>query len=349
MHRANPGGGKVDCPTMSSKAKTLVTGGAGFIGGHVTAMLLEEGRSVRALLRPGEALTNLQGLEGDLETMTGDVRDADAMAKAMQGCDRVYHLAAIYALWMADRSLIWDVNVRGTQVVCQAALDAGVERMVYTSSIAALGILPGEQPADETTPYNYWTANDYIFSKYVSELECREYIRRGLPAVIVNPALPFGWGDTGPTPTGNVVLSLMNGKFPGYIDGGVNVVDVRDVARGHLLADEKGTIGERYILGGHNVTTREFMELVGRVCKVKVPRRRLPTSVMMRIGRLLEGVADRVTHSEPFITEKSVEYASRHVYFDTTKAREELGLPKTAIEESIGESARWFRHRGLAK
>ena len=334
---------------MSSKAKTLVTGGAGFIGGHVTRMLLEEGRSVRALLRPGEALTNLQGLDGDLETMTGDVRDEAAMAKAVAGCDRVFHLAAIYALWMQDRTRIWDVNVRGTQVVCQAALDAGVERMVYTSSIAALGILPGQEAADETTPYNYWTANDYIFSKYVSELECREYIRRGLPAVIVNPALPYGWGDTGPTPTGNIVLSLLNGRFPGYIDGGVNVVDVRDVARGHLLAEEKGRVGERYILGGHNVTTQQFMELVGRVCKVKVPSRRLPTGMLMGIGKLLEGVADRVTHREPFITEGGIEYASRHVYFDTTKAREELGLPQTPIEESIEESARWFRSRGLAR
>jgi dihydroflavonol-4-reductase len=267
----------------------------------------------------------------------------------MKGCDRVMHLAAIYALWMDDPGQLWDVNVRGTQVVCQAALDAGVERMVYTSSIAALGILPGEQPADETTQYNYWGANDYIFSKYVSELECREYIRRGLPAVIVNPALPFGWGDTGPTPTGNIVLSLMNGKFPGYIEGGVNVVDVRDVARGHLLAEEKGRIGERYILGGHNVTTFEFMSLVGRVCGVKVPKRRLPAGMLMKVGKLLEGVADRVTHTEPFITEKGVDYARRHVYFDTTKARQELGLPLTAIEESIAESARWFRSRGLAK
>lgn len=334
---------------MSSKAKTLVTGGAGFIGGHVTRMLLEEGRAVRALIRPGEALTNLEGLSGDLETVTGDIRDKEAVAKALDGCDRVFHLAAIYALWMQEPSRIWDVNVRGTQVICQAALDAGVKRMVYTSSIAAMGILPGEQPADETTLYNYWGANDYIFSKYVSELECREYIRQGLPAVIVNPALPFGWGDTGPTPTGNLVLSLLNGKFPGYIDGGVNVVDVQDVARGHLLAEEKGRVGERYILGGHNVTTLEFMQLVGRVCGVKVPKRRLPAGAMMRIGRLLEGVAYRVTHTEPFITEKAVDYASRHVYFDTTKAREELGLPKTPIEESIARSAQWFRSRGLAK
>ena len=334
---------------MARKTKTLVTGAAGFIGAHVTRMLLEEGRSIRALIRPGEALTNLEGLDGDLETMTGDVRDPAAMAKAVDGCDRVFHLAAIYAMWMRDRTRIWDVNVRGTQVMCQAALDAGVKRFVYTSSIAAIGSLPGEQPSNEDTPYNYWTANEYIFSKYVSELECREFIRRGLPAVIVNPALPFGWGDTGPTPTGNIVLSLMNGKFPGYIEGGVNVVDVQDVARGHLLAEKKGKVGERYILGAHNVNTYDFMSLVGRVCQVKVPQRKLPTNVMLRLGALLEGVADRITHTEPFLTRGGIEYASRYVYFDTTKAREELGLPQTPIEESIARSAEWFRSRGLAK
>ena len=334
---------------MTRKAKTLVTGAAGFIGGHVTRMLLDEGRSVRALIRPGEELTNLQGLEGDLETLPGDIRDPDTMATAMVGCDQVFHLAAIYAMWMQDPTRIWDVNVRGTQVVCQAALEAGVERMVYTSSIAAIGLLPGKEAATEATPYNYWTANDYVFSKYVGELECREAIRRGLPAVIVNPALPFGWGDTGPTPTGAIVLSLMNGKFPGYIDGGVNVVDVEDVARGHLLARDKGRVGERYILGGHNITTREFVDVVGRVCGVKTPRRRLPVELLAKVGWLLEGVADRVTHTEPFMTEEGVRYAARHIYFDTTKAREELGLPQTPFEDSVARSAEWFRSRGLAK
>jgi len=332
---------------VRAMTKTLVTGAAGFIGSHVTRLLLDAGRDVRALIFPGEEVSNLDGLE--IERLEGDIRDRAAMDRAMEGCDRVFHLAAIYAIWLPEPTQMWDVNVHGSRVVCDAALAAGIERMVYTSSIAAVGTLPGEQEADETVPFNGWgIANDYVFSKYVGELEARDAVRRGLPATIVNPAFPFGWGDLRPTPTGGIVLAIMKGQFPGWYEAGFNIVDVEDVAIGHLLAEEKGGVGERYILGNENLHSREFMQMVGEVCGRKVPDRKLPLPILKALGTLLETVSDRVTHKRPFMTRKAIEYAAQHLYYDTSKARTELGYEPRPVRDSIVRAAEWFRHRGLA-
>jgi dihydroflavonol-4-reductase len=327
--------------------KTLVTGAAGFIGSAVTRKLLERRRAVRALLKPGEPTRNLDGL--DVEIVWGDVNDRDAVAQALEGCDTLYHLAAIYALWLPDPSVIYEVNVEGTKTVLWAAYKAGLSKVVYTSSIAAVGHRAGGQPADETVTFNTWDeSNAYIRSKWLSERDALRFAREGLPLVAVNPAFPFGERDVGPTPTGQMILNLLHGKVPGYIDGGFCAVDVEDVAEAHLLAEERGRIGERYILGNHNISYRDFYRLVGEVAGVKVPLRRLPGWAVLGFGALQEYLADHVTHRRPVTTYKTVKTGMLSLYFDNSKARHELGLPVTPLEQTVRKSIEWFRTNGYA-
>lgn len=326
-------------------AKTLVTGAAGFIGSHVVLELLKQNREVRALVLRGENTKNLDGL--DIETFEGDVLDPDSMKKAMQGCNRLFHLAAIYALWLPNRRKMYDVNVTGSQNVLWAAYKAGVERVVYTSSVAALGVEPGEQPANENTEFNQITkANDYIFSKYLSDRDAKVFAREGLPLTIVNPAFPFGARDIAPTPTGQILLDVVNGKTPGYFDAGFSIVDVEDVARGHILAEEKGKVGESYLMANKNLTFKEFLELVMRVTGVQVKLRKIPVSVAIGLGYLLEYWSNRWSHRPPFISAKALRYARQYLYFDNSKARNELGLEFTPVESSVRRAVEWFRENG---
>lgn len=326
--------------------KTLVTGAAGFIGSHVVRELLAKDREVKAMILSGEDTRNLAGL--DVEQVDGDVRDPASVKRALQGCDRLFHLAAIYALWLPNRRKMYDVNVVGTQNVLWAAYKAELERVVYTSSIAAVGVLPGEVPADETTEFNQMkAANDYVFSKWLSDEVAKGFAREGLPLVIVNPAFPFGARDRGPTPTGRILLDLVRGKLPGYFDAGFNVVDVEDVARGHVLAEEKGEVGESYLLANHNIAMKDFLELVARVTHTKVKLRKFPKRAMIALGHLLEARADKYTHSHPMLTGKALEYGAQNLYYDNTKARTELGLTFTPIEDSIRRAVAWFRENGM--
>lgn len=327
--------------------KVLVTGSTGFIGSHVTRMLLEEGQDVRALVQPGVKTTNIDAL--DVERIEGDLRDPDVAKRALKGCRELFHLAAIYQIWLERPALMYEVNVEGTRTLLTAALASKtIEKVVHTSSIAAVGKRPGQEPADETTLFNRWSdANEYILSKYISELEVLDFVRRGLPAVIVNPAFPFGAGDLAPTPTGEIVLNTMKRVVPGYMEGGFNAVDVEDVARGHLLASDKGRIGERYILGGHNVTYREFGRLVSKVSGVWIPDVKIPTAAI----RAMIGTSERLsklTGRKPLGTLKAVEYANQYSYFDNSKARKILGLEITPLETAIEKAVTWFRERGMA-
>ncbi len=326
--------------------KVLVTGATGFIGSHVTRMLLDEGHDVRALVQPGAPTANIDAL--DVERVEGDLRDADLAKKALKGVRELYHLAAIYQLWLARPALMYEVNVEGTRSLLTAALASkSLEKVVHTSSIAAVGAKPGTEPADETTFFNLWDrANEYILSKYVSELEVLDFVRRGLPAVIVNPAFPFGRGDIAPTPTGEIVLNTAKRVVPGYMEGGFNAVDVEDVARGHLLASEKGRIGERYILGGENVTYRAFAKLVAEVAGVWIPDLKIPTGLIHATVSAAERVS-KLTGRKPFATVKAFEYASQYVYFDCTKARKELGLAQTPLRAAVEKAVAWFRERGM--
>lgn len=326
-------------------AKVLVTGAAGFIGSHVTRQLLEQGRDVRAMVRPGEDTRNLQGL--GVEQVEGDILKPEQIADAMSGCDTLYHLAAIYAIWMQDDQPIYDVNVGGSQTVLEAARRHNLKKIVYTSSIAGIGLGTRNQPANEKTPWNYgWIANAYIKSKYAGQLVALRFARQGLPVVVVNPAFPFGDQDVAPTPTGQIMLNVLEGDIPGYIDGGINIIDVRDVAAGHLLAEQRGRVGETYILGHRNLTIHEFYQLVGRVSGIKVPDRRMPKALAAGVAYLYEAVSDRITHKAPPFTFKSVLCSSRYMYYDPSKAVSELGLQLHPIEEAVERAIDWFQTHG---
>lgn len=329
--------------------KALVTGAAGFIGSHVTRQLLDQGVEVRGLLYPGEKRDNLQGL--DVELVEGDICDADAIRPAFKGVDTVFHLAAIYAIWMPDWSRIYDVNMLGSRNVLWAAVGADVERVVYTSSIAGIGITEGKGVSDETTPFNQHTlGHHYVLTKHLSQQEALGFAANGLDLVVVNPAFPFGPGDIGPTPTGQILMDIVAGKNRFIFPGGINVVDVRDVARGHVLAAEKGRTGEMYLLSNLNVTMRELSDLVlgvlGNTSRINVPL----TKTMLKMGAAgLSWRSDRFTQRPPLSTPVEVEYASQYLFFDNSKAQQELGLEFRPMEQSVADAIEWFEEAGYLK
>jgi dihydroflavonol-4-reductase len=299
------------------------------------------------MLRPGESRRNLEGLS--VEYCEGDLLLPATLDAALKGCSVLYHLAAIYAVWMPDEQVMYDVNVQGSRNILAAAERAGIRRVIYTSSIAALGYKK-DGIANEETPWNWGgMANTYIRSKYEGEQVALEAAGRGVDIVIVNPGFPFGERDTGPTPTGQMILEVLRGRIPFYIDGGVNVVDVKDVAAGHLLAEKHGVSGRRYILGNRNVTIQELYQLVANVTGKRAPRLRLPLSAALLLGGIAGQVADRITHAPPPITLKSVWVASRHMWYDCTRARNELGLPQAPIEDAIRRAALWYGENGYLK
>lgn len=325
-----------------------VTGATGFIGSAVVRKLVERGRSVRALVEPGAPTKNIDALGAKVERVTVDVCDGAAMERALSGCDALYHLAAIYRTWLPDPSILYRVNIEGTTNTLLAAEKAKVGRIVYTSSIAAVGLREDGRPSDETTEFNHWdVANDYILSKHLSERIAMNFARAGLPIVVVNPGFPFGRGDQTPTPTGRIVLALLREQIPGVGAGGFSAIDVEDVAEGHILAEERGRVGERYILANHNVTMKELFETVCAIGKVKCPTLPVPKAISLAFAYGMEKWADHVSHEEPPATYKGVRYAQQNVFFDNTKARTELGLPQTPLEDSLTRAVEWFREEGM--
>lgn len=321
--------------------RTLVTGGAGFIGSAVVRQLLARGRDVRVMLAPNEPDDNVRGLE--VEQVRADLLDRQSVARAVAGCDVVYHLAAIYSLWLPDESLIYRVNVEGTKHVLAAARDAGVTKIVHTSSIAAIGVPREGQLADEQFGFNHWDGgNAYIRSKYLSDLDAQRFAADGVPVVIVCPGFPFGERDRGPTPTGRFIVEALHRRVPGYTSGGFCAVDVDDVAACHVLAEEKGVIGQRYIAGGHNVTYREFFATVSRVAALPPIRRRIPDAAVLGMAWFSEARA-RHGGPPPRITMKAARYALSTVWYDCSKARRELGMPLTPLDATIAKAVRWFR------
>ncbi len=329
-----------------SPKKALVTGGAGFIGASLVHILVDEGVSTRVMVMPGDPATNLDDLRGRVEVVEGDLLDPASLDRAMDGCDTLFNFAAIYAIWLRTPRLMFDVNVQGSRNVMEAAQRAGVQRIVHTSSIAAVGCRGDGTPADETCMFNEWdVASDYVLSKYISELEVLRMVGEGLPAVICNPAFPFGWGDVGPTPTGEIVRNILRG-FPIYFDGGFNAVGVKDVAMGHWLAAKCGQIGRRYILGNENLTYIQFARRVAEIAGIKAPKIRMGRGALLAVGKLGDFVADNITHKTPLAAETTVTYAvGRNLYFDVSRAKDELGYDPAPIEEPIREAVRWFRNR----
>lgn len=327
-----------------------VSGAAGFIGSAVVRHLLRDGRNVRALVEPGAGEQNLEELPASkVDRVTVDVCDYVGMARALDGCAAFYHLAAVYKVWTPDPTHLYRVNIEGTTAALLAAKAARVPRVVYTSSIAAVGHRDDGAPSDETVQFNlYDSANPYILSKYLSERVALRFAESGLPVVVVNPAFPFGPRDLAPTPTGKIILAILRGELPGLPAGGFCAVDVEDVAAGHVAAETRGRVGERYLLGNHNVTFREFVELVCRVAGRPAPKLPIPSWLGIGIAAGMELVSDHITHEEPRATVKSAKFVYGPAYFDNTKARVELELPCTPLAETIERAVRFYRDHGMA-
>jgi dihydroflavonol-4-reductase len=327
--------------------KALVTGGTGFVGANVVRALLRRGAEVRALVRPRSDTRNLDRL--DVELVAGDLRDRGSLEAALEGCDTVYHVAAMYALWTSDTRQIYDSNVTGTVNLLEAAGTGGVRRIVYTSSVATIGLPKDGSPGTEEVSLRpEEIVSDYKRSKYLAEQEVLKYAKRGLPVVIVNPSFPVGPWDVKPTPSGQIIVNFLRGKIPAYVNTGLNVVDVEDVALGHLLAAEKGRIGERYILGHANLTLPAIFQLLEQASGVRAPKIRIPYGLAYLSACVSECVAKAITHKPPFVTLAGVRLSRKRMFFDTSKAVHELGFPQTSAAEALRKAVGWFRAHGYA-
>jgi dihydroflavonol-4-reductase len=322
----------------------LVTGATGFIGSAVARALVAAGFRVRALARRGSSRANLEGLA--LEFAEGDMRDAAAVRSAASGARYVFHVAADYRLWAPDPEEIMRANVEGTRTVMEAAAKAGAERIVYTSSVATLKPVPDGKPADETRPLSEEQAiGAYKKSKVVAERLVEAMVEDGLPAVIVNPSAPIGPRDRRPTPTGRLIVEAASGRIPAFVDTGLNLVHVDDVAAGHLLALRKGRIGERYILGGENMTLAELLACIARLVGRTPPRISLPRWPIYPIAFAAEAMA-RLTKREPFVTIDGLRMSEYLMYFTSAKAEQELGYKPRPAEDGVRDAIDWFRAAG---
>ena len=325
----------------------LVTGGTGFIGSHLVRALLARGDRVRCLVRPTSSLSNLEGL--DVERVEGDLRRPSTLVAAVRGCRVVYHCAADYRLYARDPREIYAANVDGTRALLEAAGDSGVERVVYTSSVGALGLETDGSPANESTEVDLrGMIGHYKRSKFLAERVAEEVAAAGLGVVIVNPSTPVGELDVKPTPTGRLILDFLNRRMPAYTDTGLNLVDVRDVAAGHLLAEERGRVGEKYILGNQNMSLKEILETLSRLTGLPAPRLRLPHWVPLVAAAASTGFA-RLTRTEPAISLESVRVSRHRMYFSSQKAVAELGLPQTPVVDALERAASWFRLNGYVR
>lgn len=326
---------------------TLVTGATGFVGAAVVRALVRAGEDARVLARAASDLGNLDGLP--VQRVEGDLRDKASLLRALDGCRRLYHVAAHYALWAQDPTIFYDINVTGTRNLLEAAGTVGLERTVYTSTIGAIGLPPDGGVGTETTPVSLdQMAGDYKRSKFLAEQEVHRLAKAGLPVVIVNPSAPVGAGDIKPTPTGQMIVDFMKGRMPAYIDTGMNLIDVDDVATGHLLAMAKGRQGERYILGNRNLMLRDIFELLSRLTGVPAPTIKLPRLAILPLAYANKWIADYITHQPPRIPLEGVKMAKYRMHYDCSKAVRELGLPQPPVEIALDKAVRWFREHGYA-
>ena len=318
----------------------LVTGATGFVGAAVARRLVAAGCEVRALVRANSDRRNLDGLP--VTTVTGDLTDPASLDRALAGCRGLFHVAADYRLWVRDPGAMYRTNVEGTRAILLAAANAGVERTVYTSSVATLGTRADGQPSDEETPATLGEMiGHYKRSKFLAEVAVRKLAQRGVPVVIVNPSTPLGPGDVKPTPTGRMIVNALAGRIPAYVNTGLNVVHVDDVAAGHLLAFEHGTLGERYILGGVNMTLREILAHVARIAGRRAPRLRLPYGAVLPLAYVAEGWA-RLSGQEPLVTLDGVRLSRTQMFYSSARAERELGYHSRDVECAFRDAADWF-------
>jgi len=324
----------------------LVTGGTGFIGANLARELLADGASVRVLARPGGDRRALEGCA--VEVVEGDLLDPASLREAVRGVRRVYHVAADYRLWAPDLRALYRANVDGTRHVLDAACRAGAERIVYTSTVGAVGIPHDGTPGDELTPVSlHEMVGAYKASKFLAEQVARELAARGAPIVVVNPSAPVGPLDVKPTPTGQMVVDFLCGRMVASLDTGLNLVHVRDVARGHILAADRGRAGDRYILGNQNMSLLEIFRLLSRITGIPAPRFRVPYAAAWLGAVAMEGVS-RITGRAPRVPLTAVRMARKRMYFSAAKAVRELGLPQTPVDVALSDAVHWFVDRGYA-
>ena len=331
--------------------KALLTGGTGVVGCHVARELVGRGVSVRALVRANSRRDNLSTLDSRLlEQFEGDLTDAESLRSAVKGCNILYHVAADYRLWARDPQELYRANVQGTRDLLQAALDGGVEKVVYTSTVGALGIPHDGTPGTETTPVTEQNMiGHYKRSKFLAEEEARAFVAKGLPIVITNPSTPVGENDIKPTPTGQIIVDFLNRKMPAYVDTGLNLIDVRDVAIGTILAGERGKVGERYILGNRNLKLKEMFEILAEITGIPAPKVKMPYFAAYLAVGIENLVVDKLLHRAPAHPFEGVKMAKHTMFFDASKAVRELGLPQSPVEEALERAVSWFRTNGYTK
>lgn len=327
--------------------KVFVTGATGFIGASLARELLELGCEVRALVRHGSDRRNLNGLE--IEFWEGDLRDGDSLAKGLAGCDSLFHAAADYRLWTRDPATMYAVNVEGTRAILQAALKRGLSKVVYTSSVGTLGNPGNGTPGTEETPVSFTDmVGHYKKSKFLAERVAESFIEQGLPLVIVNPSTPVGRLDIKPTPTGKIIVDFLNRKMPAYLDTGLNLIDVQDCAKGHILAALHGQIGEKYILGNENLTLKDIFTLLQQISGLSAPRVKLPYTPILLAAYINEGIS-KLTRREPLIPLAGVQMAGKLMFFDSSKAIRELGLPQHPVKNALKKAVDWFQAEGYVR
>ena len=328
--------------------KTLITGASGFVGSAVLRQLIKDGHEVRALVRHGSDRRNLEGVPAEL--FEGDLADPDSLRSAAAGCNALFHVAADYRLWIPDPDAMYRINVEGTVKLLQHAFDSGVERAVYTSSVAALGLRDDGEPADEETPViREKIIGHYKRSKYLAEQAVLNMVReQQFPIIIVNPSTPVGPRDIKPTPTGRIILDTLNGKMPAYVDTGLNIVHVDDVALGHMLALKHGSEGERYILGGENMTLKAILTEICAIAGLEPPRLKLPHNVIMPVAWIAERIS-AITGREPIATVDSIRMAKKNMFYTSAKAQEKLGYRPRPAQQGIADAIEWFRDNNYCK
>jgi dihydroflavonol-4-reductase len=327
--------------------RALVTGATGFIGGNLARELLDFGYEVRVLVRDGSDLRALQGLNPEIAR--GDLLDSASLERALDGCDVLFHAAAAYTLWTPNPETVYDVNVGGTVRLLTAAKALAIRRVVFTSSESTVAVVANGRPGgEEGTTRLADLAGHYKRSKLMAEEAALRFCHEGLPVVVVNPTTPVGAGDVKPTPTGQFILDFINGRMPAYVDTGLNLVDVADVARGHRLAMERGRVGERYLLGNRNVTFREILSLLAGITGRPAPNRRVPLGLALVAAHVNELISRRITGRPPRIPLAGVKTARKYRHFDCSKSIRELGMPQTPVDEALTRAVLWFRENGYA-
>src|SRR6266850_751432 len=325
----------------------FVTGATGFLGSHVAQVLAEQGARLRLLVRSTSDLRNIADLNAD--RVVGDLRDPVSIEKALAGCDALFHVAADYRLWVPDPEQMYRSNVEGTRGLIEAARKQGVRRIVYTSSVATMGFSSNGTLADENSPVSLANMiGPYKRSKFMAEQVAFEAARSGVDVVVVNPTTPIGESDLKPTPTGRIVVDFLKRKFPAYVDTGLNLVDATECARGHIQALEKGRSGERYILGGENLTLKQILDKLGAITGLPSPKLKVPYFMALATGVVDEVVTGRILGKEPRATIDAVRMGRKKMFVSSAKAERELGWTIVPVDDALGRAAAWFRAKGYA-